>query len=123
MSTAFQLGAKVSFTQERLSVLTPRDRQGLAGRIGIIQTDCNRVRKPTVYFPEDGNKLELRLFNVDPRQLELVENPPEPEIAPRLSEDVHHAAATPVTADVATVAPAADAGDKLSQDDMDDYFN
>lgn len=41
MSIAFPMDAKVRFTQERLSILTPRDRQGLAGRIGVTQTDSN----------------------------------------------------------------------------------
>ena len=77
MSSVFPLGAKVCFTQELLSVLTARDRNGLAGRVGVVQTDGTQVSKPTVYFSADAGRPEIRLFRVDPRQLELVENPPE----------------------------------------------
>ncbi len=87
MSIEFPRGAKVRFTQERLAVLTPRDRQGLAGRIGVVQTDSNIVKKPTVYFPQDGAQVELRLFRVDLRHLELVEGPPTTEVPPRLDSD------------------------------------
>ncbi|APW43358.1 hypothetical protein [Rhodoferax saidenbachensis] len=116
MSTLFLLNAEVRFAQERLAVLTPRDRQGLAGRIGVVQTDGNVVSKPTVYFPADGNKPELRLFRVDPRQLELVNNPPvsqSADTAPRLDD--------PSPAPDGT--PAADGGDNLSQSDLDNFFD
>ena len=79
---SFPMDAKVRFTEERLSVLTPRDRKGLAGRIGVVQTDGARVNKPTVYFPVDGLKPDIRLFRLDPRHLELVEGPPETPAAP-----------------------------------------
>lgn len=82
MSNIFPLDAKVRFTQERLSVLTSRDRQGLAGRVGVIQTNSNLVSKPTVYFPADGTRQDLRLFRVDPRHLELVDSPPDVETTP-----------------------------------------
>jgi hypothetical protein len=121
MSTAFPPDAKVRFTQERLSILTARDRQGLAGRIGVIQADSHLVRKPTVYFPEDGTKPELRLFGVDPRQLELVEAPPQPENPPRLNEGENHADPTQGAADGETSAP--DGGGKLSQEDLDNFFD
>ena len=126
MSGEFPLNAKVRFTQERLSILTARDRQGLAGRIGVVQTDGNLIRKPTVYFPADGTKQELRLFGLDPRQLELVEGPPatEPDSAPRLND-----AATPTdpsnlppgTADGEATAP--EGGGTLSQDELDNFFD
>ena len=73
VSTAFSTGAKVRFAQQRLSTLAPRDRRGLAGRIGVVQTDGKLVKKPTVHFPADGARPELRLFRVDPAHLELVE--------------------------------------------------
>lgn len=112
MSIEFPLNAKVRFTQERLAVLTPRDRQGLAGRIGVVQTDSNLVRKPTVYFPEDGAQLELRLFRVDPRHLELVEGPPSTEDAPLLGGDrVGEETAEPGE------------GGNLSQADLDNFFD
>jgi hypothetical protein len=115
MSIEFPLNAKVRFTQQRLSILTPRDRQNLAGRIGVVQTDCNVVRKPTVYFPAEGAQVELRLFQVDPRQLELVEGPPvtEPEVTPRINESA---------VDLATPAPD-DSGGNLSQNDLDNFFD
>jgi hypothetical protein len=106
MSIALPPDAKVRFTQERLSILTPRDRQGLAGRIGVIQTDSRLVAKPTVYFPADGNKPELRLFRVDPRQLELVESPSQPSVTP---------------GDLQPAAPGND--EKLSQSDLDNFFD
>ena len=115
MSIAFPLDAKVRFTQERLSILTPRDRQGLAGRIGVIQVDSNFVRKPTVYFPADGARLELRLFRVDPRHLELVESPPS------INDGANHADLTHGTADVETSAP--DGGGNLSQSELDNFFD
>lgn len=117
MSIAFPLDAKVRFTQERLSVLTPRDRQGLAGRIGVTQTDGKLVRKPTVYFPTDGAKLELRLFRVDPSHLELVENSPNAEITPDVNDGENH---SDLIADVETSAP--DGGGTLSQSEMDNLF-
>ncbi|WP_114973091.1 hypothetical protein [Rhodoferax ferrireducens] len=121
MSIAFPLDAKVRFTQERLSILTPRDRQGLAGRIGVTQTDSKLVRKPTVYFPTDGAKLELRLFRVDPSHLELVENSPNTEFTPDRNDGENHADLTHGTADVETSAP--DGGGTLSQSEMDSLFN
>lgn len=113
MSTEFPRDARVRFTQERLAVLTPRDRQGLAGRIGVVQTDPNLVRKPTVYFPQDGARLELRLFHVDPKHLELVEGPPPSTgVTPRLDGDT-------------VGAQPADPGEggKLSQSELDNFFD
>jgi hypothetical protein len=125
MSTEFPMNAKVRFTQERLSILTARDRQGLAGRIGVVQTDGNLIRKPTVYFPADGTKPELRLFGLDPRQLELVEGPPatEPEAdaAPRLNDGTNHTDPAPGAVDGATAAD--DGGGTLSQDELDNFFD
>ena len=121
MSIAFPPGAKVRFTQERLSILTPRDRQGLEGRIGVVQADHNFGRKPTVAFPVDGAKLELRLFRIDPRHLELVEIPPNTEIAPHLNDAANHSALTHGTADVEP--PESDGGGTLSQSEMDNLFN
>jgi hypothetical protein len=121
MSIAFPTGAKVRFTQERLSVLTARDRQGLEGRIGVIQTDSHVVRKPTVYFPADGAKPELRLFGVDPRQLERVDSPPRTGIAPRVNEGPTDSALTDAAADGEATAP--DGGGKLSQEDLDNFFD
>ena len=112
MSIEFPRDAKVRFTQERLAVLTPRDRQGLAGRIGVVQTDSNFVRKPTVYFPQEGAKLELRLFRVEPRHLELVEGPPQTEDPPLLGGD---------RVDKETEEPGQ--GEKLSQSDLDNFFD
>lgn len=106
MSIALPPEAKVRFTQERLAILTPRDRQGLAGRIGVIQSDSRSVGKPTVYFPASGNKPELRLFRVDPRHLELVEGPPHPTVTP---------------SDIQPTAPRND--EKLSQSDLDNFFD
>lgn len=121
MSTAFLQGAKVRFTQERLSVLSSRDRNGLAGRIGVVQTDGAHVNKPTVYFPADGSRPDIRLFRVDPRQLELVENPPEPAVAPvaPVAPAPQPAAAQPSTVE----APATEGGGNLSQDELDNFFN
>ena len=113
MTTAFPLAAKVRFTQQRLSVLTPRDRQSLAGRIGTTQTDGALIRKPTVYFPTDGARLELRLFRVDPSHLERVEVPPEAIPAPDLIDSPAKADATP---------DAPDGGGTLSQSEMDNLF-
>lgn len=120
MSMAFPLDAKVRFTQERLSLLTPRDRQGLAGRIGVVQTDSTLVRRPTVYFPQDGAKQVLRLFCVDPSHLELVENPPQTEITPKLTEGENHADWSHGAADVEPAT--SDGGGTLTQSEMDSLF-
>ena len=117
MSNAFPLDAKVRFTKERLSILSPRDRQNLAGRIGVVQTDGNRVQKPTVYFPPEDSKLDLRLFRVDPRHLELVESPSHSENTTRLDDGVDND--HPVDAQTAAL----DGGDRLSQSDMDNLFD
>lgn len=109
MSAPFPIGAKVRFTQERLSVLQPKDRNNLAGRIGLVQTDPLLVKKPTVYFAAENGLPELRLFRMDPRHLELVELPAEPPAPPAA------AAPAPASADP-------DDGGNLSQDDLDKLF-
>ncbi|MEI8157164.1 MAG: hypothetical protein WCH60_09895 [Burkholderiales bacterium] len=121
MSIELPTDAKVRFTTERLSILTPRDRQGLAGRIGVIQTDSNLVAKPTVYFPANGDKPELRLFRVDPRHLELVESPPDPVSIPSLNSETNHTNLANGT-DVVQPATPVD-GAKLSQSDLDNFFD
>ena len=88
MSNKFPLNAKVRFTQERLSILTQRDRHSLEGRIGVVQSYWSYTRKPTVYFPEDGGRVELRLLQVDPRQLELADEASlQTEIEPALADE------------------------------------
>ena len=98
------INAKVRFTKDRLSMLTAPDRRQLEGRIGVVQGYWNGTRNPTVYWPQDGNRVELRLLRVDPRHLELVE---EPEPA---------AAARPQIRDET------DGNEKLSQSELDDLF-
>jgi hypothetical protein len=123
MTTALPLNAKVRFTQERLSVLTPRDRQGLAGRVGVIQTDGNLTRKPTVYFSADETRLDIRLFRVDPRHLELVESPPQAEQEPTQDDDATDSTPTKeVDKTAAAQASEPEGGGKLSQSEMDDLF-
>jgi hypothetical protein len=109
MSNAFPMGAKVRFTQDRLSVLTPRDRKGLAGRIGVVQTDGTQFKKPTVHFPAEGALPELRLFRMDPGHLELVELPPAPESTPAPGSGTRETAPE-------------DSGN-LSQSDLDKLFD
>ena len=125
MTTAFPQGAKVRFTQERLSALTPRDRKGLAERVGVVQTDSKLASKPTVYFPADGGKPDLRLFRVDPRHLEMVDGPPDAADAP-----VHSAAADQsfdrqsiVNNAIAAEPDAEVGGGKMSQEDLDKMFD
>ena len=78
----------------------------------MTQTDSALVRKPTVYFPTDGANLELRLFRVDPKHLELVEMPPDTDVTPSLMDG---------TADV--LASVTDGSDRLSQSEMDNLFD
>ncbi len=78
----FQVGAKVRFTHERLSVLMPQDRRRLEGRVGNVQGRWQGTRKLTVYFPQDGSRAELRILKMDPRHIELVEGPPVAEELP-----------------------------------------
>jgi hypothetical protein len=98
------VNAKVRFTNDRLSVLTPPDRRQLEGRIGVVQGYWHETRKPTVYLPEEGNRVELRLLGVDPRHLELVEVP-----APPTEAELQ------VTDDTG-------GNEKLSQSELDDLF-
>jgi hypothetical protein len=121
MNTVFLLDSKVRFTQERLSILTPRDRQGLAGRIGVVQTDGTQVSKPTVYFPADAAHLDLRLFGVDPRHLELVEIPSSAVNEPGLDVGENRAGPGDHPAVPESAAPAE--GERLSQSDMDNLFD
>ncbi len=120
MNTEWPSNSKVRFTRERLSVLTPRDRQGLAGRIGVTQTDCKFVVKPTVYFPPIADKPELRLFRVDPRHLELVESPPE-TVTPPVDENTNRGELTNRSSDPVPANP--DGGGNLSQEDLDNFFD
>ena len=119
LKTNFPLNANVRFTQERLSLLAPRDRQGLEGRVGVVQTDGNVIRKPTVYFPAEGARQELRLFRVDPRHLEQVESTPESEAAFAVEEPMD-SVNTETSTDEQVTPPGS--GDKLSQSDMDALF-
>jgi len=121
MSNEWLANSKVRFTKERLAILTPRDRQGLAGRIGVTQTDCRLVVKPTVYFPAVADKPELRLFRVDPRHLELVEGPPEPVTAQAAPDSTNR---PDLTSPSSEAPPAAtDSGGKMSQEDLDNFFD
>lgn len=100
----FPLNAKVRFAEDRLAVLMPQDRKRLEGRIGVVQSYSNHARKPTVYFPEQDDRPELRLFSVDPRHIELTDDPPpEPEIEQKVIEESGD-------------------GEKMSQDDLDKLF-
>lgn len=101
--------------------MTPRDRQGLSGRIGVVQTDGSKVEKPTVYFPATGAKPDLRLFRIDPRHLEVVGSPADSVEEPRLDDGINHAAPSD-TKDVAPTA-APEGEERLSQSDMDNLFN
>ena len=78
----FQVDAKVCFTQERLSVLMPQDRRRLEGRVGSVLGRWQGTRKLMVYFPQDGARQELRILQMDPRHIELVEQPSAPEVLP-----------------------------------------
>ena len=98
------INAKVRFTNDRLSVLTPPDRRQLEGRIGVIQGYWHETRQPTVYLPQDGNRLELRLLRVDPRHLELVEE-----------------AAATAKAEL-QISDDTGGNEKLSQSELDDLF-
>jgi hypothetical protein len=136
MIHAFLVGSKVRFTQERLSILTPRDRAGLEGRIGVVQAHGHQARKPTVQFPADGARVELRLFAVDQKHLELVEGPPEavatpvqtpaPASAADTMDNLFDSAMAAGESDATAEAPgpaADDGGGKLSQAEMDNLFD
>jgi hypothetical protein len=121
MSIDWPVNSKVRFTQERLAVLTPHDRQGLAGRIGVAQTDSRFIVKPTIYFPATGDKPELRLFRVDPRHLELVEIPPE-ALSPPSADD--GTKPSEFTNRMHEVQPAStEGGGNLSQSELDNFFD
>lgn len=104
MKDSFPLHAKVRFTQERLSILSPRDRKSLDGRIGVVEGYWNGTRKPTVNFSEDGGRGQLRLLRVDPQHLELVDAAPaQAQSEPKIGDD-------------------SDANRKLSQSELDNLF-
>ncbi|MCC7545341.1 MAG: hypothetical protein IT506_07620 [Aquabacterium sp.] len=84
----FQLDDKVRFTRERLAILSPQDRRRLEGRIGVVVGNFNGTRKPVVYFPADFDRPDLRLFGVDLRQLELVDEEHLPPQEAEFSEDL-----------------------------------
>lgn len=120
MNNPFVKDAKVRFTQQRLAVLTPRDRRGLAGRIGEIQaTEGSSARKATVYFPADGPRQDLRLFRVDCSHLEVVEGPPPATQQQPPGQGAKPASPGPSHAEAN--APADDGN--LSQDDLDKLFD
>lgn len=121
MTTPFPLGARVRFTEDRLSVLTPRDRKSLAGRIGVVQTDGALVKKPTVYFPAEGARPELRLFRMDPGHLELVDMPAEAEAEAEAAAAADSPPPTEAGAD--TNPPAPESGGSLSQSELDKLFD
>lgn len=73
----FSVNDAVCFTQERLDVLTTQDRRRLAGRVGKVQGFYKGTRKPIVYFPATQSETDIRLFGVDPRQLELIAEVPD----------------------------------------------
>lgn len=98
------INAKVRFTKDRLSVLTAPDRRQLEGRIGVVQGYWHGNRKPTVHWPQDGNRVELRLLRVDARHLELVEE------------------AAPVTETQPQIPDETGSNEKLSQSELDDLF-
>jgi hypothetical protein len=102
---SFSLDDKVRFTKERLDVLTVLDRRRLEGRVGLVKGFRNGSRKPIVYFPEVQGQRDLRLFGVDPHQLELV------------LEDVLQSNAQPQPGGNI------DDSDKLSQEDTDHLFD
>lgn len=98
------IDATVRFTNDRLSVLTAPDRRQLEGRIGVVQGYWNGTRNLTVYFPQDGHRVEIRLLRVDPRHLELVEEPaPTAEAEPQIGDETG-------------------GNEKLSQSELDDLF-
>lgn len=105
-------GDKVRFTAERLSMLAPADRKRLEGRTGVVQGRWNYSRKLTVYFPEDGDRVDLRILSLDPNHLErapIEANQPE-------------AAATPAPAPTPINAEPHSGDGKLSQEDTDNLF-
>ena len=101
----FDLDDKVRFMRERLDALTAQDRRRLEGRIGVVQGFHKGTRKPVVYFPQIQDQSDLRLFGVDPRQLEVAfDEGAQPNEPVQLSDQ--------------TVI-----SDKLSQDETDHLFD
>lgn len=92
-SLRFERDDQVRFTQERLGILSPPDRRRLEGRIGVVQGNFNGTRKPIVYFPAIQDQDDIRLFGVDPRQLEQVRDCPFPPQEAKSSDDIEDGAA------------------------------
>lgn len=124
-TTTLIKGDKVRFTAERLSVLTPADRKRLEGRVGTVQGRWNHTRKLTVYFPEDGNREELRILSQEPNQLERVvedvAKPDAPPVSAAVAGDEVSSADTASTEDAHV--EVASGGDKLSQEELDKLFD
>jgi hypothetical protein len=105
-------------------VLTPADRKRLEGRVGTVCGRWNYTRKLTVYFPEDGDRAELRILSQEPNQLErVIEDVTTPDAPPDHAEVAPEAASS---ADAASTedahTEAASGGDKLSQEELDKLF-
>ena len=87
LGNQFELDDKVRFTRKRLAILSPQDRRRLEDRIGVVQGNFDGTRKPVVYFPADLDRPDLRLFGVDLRQLELIDEEHLPPQEVELSND------------------------------------
>jgi hypothetical protein len=77
-----------------------------------------------VYFPEDGDRAELRILSQEPNQLErVIEDVTTPDAPPDHAEVAPEAASS---ADAASTedahTEAASGGDKLSQEELDKLF-
>lgn len=70
--TAVPKGTRVCFTAAALQRMGETQRKRLEGRVGCVAGYRMGARDPIVDFPRAGRRKELRLFEVDSRQLEIV---------------------------------------------------
>lgn len=65
-------GQKVRFTEVSLARGPEGFRKRFAGRVGEVSGYRLGATRPIVVFPKEGRRIEQKLFEVDPRDLELV---------------------------------------------------
>ena len=75
---AVAMESRVRFTAAALERMGEVQRRRLTDRVGVVIGYRMGAQDPIVEFPRAGRRKELRLFEVDTRQLEVISGPPRP---------------------------------------------
>ena len=67
------VGTKVRFVDSFLARLTEKEAARLRGRVGTVTGYRMGANEPIVLFEKVGRRPELKLFEVDLRRIEVVE--------------------------------------------------